>query len=332
MHERGEKKATRQCWECLKRRLVCDHTLPHCKKCLKAGRECSGYDDAKPLQWIQPGMVISRRRKKDRSPKVVYTIQSMQDGRSSPSSDTQDEEDVAVEPVNFQSMYTEWKVTTKAYDAYAGYHQGAAMHELHFKQAATSKEVARIFETYGRARIEEVVAKGSNTEAQQILRSKRDPLNRLKRLLMVLHHYDLPAYDFLSTETCAVVQAVQYCKPLAQVYHTQALFSCNHPQTYHPPRHNVDLDTNNARQHPYLPQPTRHLLPRPQPSDNIFPPARPTPPPSRNAPHHRLSLPQPLHQPPTPRYRPRNNRHQPLESVFSPWCCAKGFEPIYRAG
>jgi hypothetical protein len=219
MPERGEKKATRQCWECLKRRLVCDHTIPYCKKCQKAGRECSGYDDAKPLQWIQPGMVISRRKKNNGSPKI-YTVQSMQNGQSSPStrmpadaSPPLEEEDVVVEPVGFQSMYTEWKLTTGACNAFAGHQQGAAMHELHFKQAATSKEVARIFEEYGRAKIEEVVAKGSTTEAQQVLRSNRDPLKRLKRLLMVLHHYDLPAYDFLSTETCAVVQAVQYCKP-----------------------------------------------------------------------------------------------------------------------
>ncbi|EUC28976.1 hypothetical protein J3E72DRAFT_370895 [Bipolaris maydis] len=71
--ESGEKKATRQCWECLKRRLVCDHTLPHCKKCVKAGKECPGYDQQKPLQWVEHGKVTSRRRKRDGLPKV-YTI------------------------------------------------------------------------------------------------------------------------------------------------------------------------------------------------------------------------------------------------------------------
>lgn len=71
--ESGEERATRQCWECLKRRLVCDHTLPHCKKCIKAGKDCPGYGEQKPLQWIEPGKVTSRRRKKDSPPKV-YTI------------------------------------------------------------------------------------------------------------------------------------------------------------------------------------------------------------------------------------------------------------------
>ncbi|KAF1938743.1 hypothetical protein EJ02DRAFT_409887 [Clathrospora elynae] len=123
--EKGENKATRQCWECLKRRLVCDHTLPLCRKCEKAGRECSGYDDAKPLQWVETGMVTSRRRKKDSSNPPT------------------------------------------------------------------------------------VVSKGLHTEAAEILRSKRDPLKRLERLLGFMYQHDLPPYD-LSSETCAVVQAVQY--------------------------------------------------------------------------------------------------------------------------
>jgi hypothetical protein len=53
----------RQCWECLRRRLVCDFALPSCKKCQKAGRDCPGYNPQKPLQWIAPGKVTSRRRK-----------------------------------------------------------------------------------------------------------------------------------------------------------------------------------------------------------------------------------------------------------------------------
>jgi hypothetical protein len=79
----GEKSATRQCWECLKRRLVCDHTLPHCKKCIKAGKECPGYDEQKPLQWVEPGKVTSRRRKKDSPPKV-YTIRPIDHGPIAP--------------------------------------------------------------------------------------------------------------------------------------------------------------------------------------------------------------------------------------------------------
>ncbi|GFF85215.1 hypothetical protein IFM47457_06738 [Aspergillus lentulus] len=54
----------RQCWECHRRRLVCDFSLPGCRKCYTAGVECPGYDDKKPLKWVTTGEVTSRPRKK----------------------------------------------------------------------------------------------------------------------------------------------------------------------------------------------------------------------------------------------------------------------------
>lgn len=51
--------ATGQCWECLKRRLVCDLTRPKCRKCHENGTECSGYGK-KPLKWMQPGQTRSK--------------------------------------------------------------------------------------------------------------------------------------------------------------------------------------------------------------------------------------------------------------------------------
>ncbi|KAF2107717.1 fungal-specific transcription factor domain-containing protein [Lophiotrema nucula] len=61
--------AKRQCWECLKRRLVCDYTQPSCKKCINAGRECPGYDEKKPLKWLDPGRVTSKSKNKSRQRK-----------------------------------------------------------------------------------------------------------------------------------------------------------------------------------------------------------------------------------------------------------------------
>jgi hypothetical protein len=43
---------------------VCDFALPSCKKCQKGGKACPGYDPQKPLQWLAPGKVTSRRGKK----------------------------------------------------------------------------------------------------------------------------------------------------------------------------------------------------------------------------------------------------------------------------
>lgn len=71
-------KATQQCWGCHKRRLVCDLTLPNCNKCVKAGFECPGYDERKPLQWLEPGKVLAKSRKKDDARKKGV----FRDGRS----------------------------------------------------------------------------------------------------------------------------------------------------------------------------------------------------------------------------------------------------------
>jgi hypothetical protein len=53
----------RQCWECQRRRLVCDAGQPFCRKCHTAGVVCPGYEDKKPLKWITPGRVTSRTRR-----------------------------------------------------------------------------------------------------------------------------------------------------------------------------------------------------------------------------------------------------------------------------
>lgn len=57
----------RHCWECLRRRVVCDSTRPACNKCSKSGSQCPGYGDIKParLRWLPPGKVISRQQKKN---------------------------------------------------------------------------------------------------------------------------------------------------------------------------------------------------------------------------------------------------------------------------
>ncbi|KAK2043137.1 hypothetical protein LZ31DRAFT_524889 [Colletotrichum somersetense] len=56
-----------RCWECLRRRLVCDATKPICNKCRVAGIVCPGYDDKKPLTWLAPGRVTCRTRRKPRN-------------------------------------------------------------------------------------------------------------------------------------------------------------------------------------------------------------------------------------------------------------------------
>jgi hypothetical protein len=198
MAEKGEEKATRQCWECLKRRLVCDKTLPRCKKCQKHGRQCSGYDDAKPLQWLQPGKVTVRRRgKKNGSPSKNTT------GNTTAKS----EDDYICEPIDYEAALAGWERDWTANPR----HQVTDLHVLSFKLTAVSREAGRVFEVGGRTRIEEIVQQGLHEEAANILRSGRNPLRRLKSLLSFLKVQDVPVYDHLTDETSEVVQAVQYC-------------------------------------------------------------------------------------------------------------------------
>ncbi|RJE22437.1 C6 zinc finger [Aspergillus sclerotialis] len=59
----------RQCWECVRRRLVCDSSEAGCNKCSRAGIVCPGYNDNKPLKWLTPGKTTSLiRRHRQASP------------------------------------------------------------------------------------------------------------------------------------------------------------------------------------------------------------------------------------------------------------------------
>ncbi|KAK6204176.1 hypothetical protein LQW54_008410 [Pestalotiopsis sp. IQ-011] len=53
----------RHCWECMRRRLVCDSAPGACNKCKNRGVVCPGYDDKKPLRWLTPGKVLSKPRR-----------------------------------------------------------------------------------------------------------------------------------------------------------------------------------------------------------------------------------------------------------------------------
>ena len=75
----------RPCWECLRRRLVCDCTRPTCRKCVKTGIVCPGYGNAKPLKWIAPGSVTFRRRR-DVPTRSLPSVSPPDDGSSPKSS------------------------------------------------------------------------------------------------------------------------------------------------------------------------------------------------------------------------------------------------------
>jgi hypothetical protein len=239
----GEEKATRQCWECLKRRLVCDHSIPHCKKCQKAGKECPGYDKQKPLQWVQPGKVTSRRGKKDSPPKlyVVPTREAPEVDRqdpkqtksfcitSAPGSDLTDislvaslpENEISIDRTQNQTFFDyihsqrfftcsrstredEWGYLAEDFEE-------KASRELAHYNADMADKIYSLFTIGNRHDIEDVLAKGSQDDAARMVGGEQNPLERLDRLLRFLKMQDVPNYTHLRCDTNEIVQSVKYC-------------------------------------------------------------------------------------------------------------------------
>ncbi|CAN9147565.1 unnamed protein product [Alternaria alternata] len=239
----GERIADRQCWECLKRRLVCDRTLPLCKKCPKAGKECPGYNEQKPLQWLEPGKVSLRPRKRNSPPKK-FTFRPRTSGTSAAivesvpvaapcePSEPGLAESISQEPclTLAYTLFERSPITSEAIELYESHlasllvqeDRAAWWHDLdvekrvkHITLMATEAAAAsgvgeRIMRIGNQDQIKEVVERGQYWEAAALLQSNRDPLAKIQRLLRVMQVNKLPSYDFLSDETCEVVHAVNY--------------------------------------------------------------------------------------------------------------------------
>ncbi|KAL5439861.1 hypothetical protein PMIN07_004876 [Paraphaeosphaeria minitans] len=187
-------RATRQCWECLKRRLVCDYTLPHCKKCVKRGKECPGYDAQKPLQWVEPGKVTSRKRTKpSKNSQLDLQVRSR------------------VRPMGDSSSDSGWSIETVKSEV----EDQDAQKELHYiyqkamADVQTIEDVDKILHIESQDRIEEIVSKGLGHEAARILKMEKDPLKGLRRVLLFMKLEQLPVYRFRN-DTSEVVQAINY--------------------------------------------------------------------------------------------------------------------------
>ncbi|KAF1978820.1 hypothetical protein BU23DRAFT_524363 [Bimuria novae-zelandiae CBS 107.79] len=190
------RKAKRQCWECLKRRLVCDYTMPHCKKCLKRGlKECPGYDAQKPLQWVEPGKITSRERTKPskHSNLVLPVLQSRPPPMRESSSDTSGSRRTT------RSDETDWFEQQEL----------LLMYQKAFADLQSLDQVDQIMMLENRDKIEEVLRKGSKDEASKMLKMEKDPLKGLRRVLRYIRLEKLPTYN-LQSDTSEVVQAIQY--------------------------------------------------------------------------------------------------------------------------
>jgi hypothetical protein len=230
----SENKAPRQCWECLKRRLVCDRTLPHCRKCQKLGKDCLGYEEQKPLQWVQPGKVTSRRRKNDSAP-TVYAITLREVSRSNSSeADTGVQyspvklppSDVAARSLPKQQFFAPWTSTVEEkWGCLAENHEENVSREHAFMDASSRGTLDTIFAIGGRSQLERIVQNGLHEEAAHMMSAESQPLERLERILRIMESFDIPDYKYLVSDTNVVVQAVNYCTSFTwasshHAYHT----------------------------------------------------------------------------------------------------------------
>lgn len=55
----------RKCWECRRRRRVCDMNSPACQQCQKDGIACSGYGKNKPVTFLPIGAKNRQKRGED---------------------------------------------------------------------------------------------------------------------------------------------------------------------------------------------------------------------------------------------------------------------------
>lgn len=92
------------CWECRRRRWVCDSAEPSCTACKKAGIKCPGYGEVKPVTFLPPGQVLSRpRRRPRRNNNPVYRVASP--GQSAITDQNSNPDDIeALQAMNMKAL------------------------------------------------------------------------------------------------------------------------------------------------------------------------------------------------------------------------------------
>lgn len=212
--QNGDIKAKRQCWECQKRRLVCDLTLPSCTKCIKAGKTCPGYNEQKPLRWNQTGQVTSKQKKKNAHPKIYslsFQTKDIQIRTKVELAVTDAPNEVVMErnEALLDILSSKWGGREGPWtDKMSKNFQGPAI-ELYYEHVQALLDIT--FRQGKRRVVEEIVERGLRGEAESMLPNVPHPLKALGYLLQYVRSNDLPIYHGLATETSEVVQAIDYC-------------------------------------------------------------------------------------------------------------------------
>ncbi|KAL4895285.1 hypothetical protein BDV59DRAFT_152674 [Aspergillus ambiguus] len=92
-------KPQRPCWECRRRRLVCDISIPECNKCRASGVDCPGYGKHKPLRWLTPGKVRSRTNQRKRTDSGQKDVSSLKHELKTGSPSCSGDDEVSTEQI-----------------------------------------------------------------------------------------------------------------------------------------------------------------------------------------------------------------------------------------
>lgn len=121
---------------------------------------------------------------------------------------------------------TSWSIETIGSEEESKADQEESRNLYHKKLADVRKveDIDEIMHFASQDKIEEIVSKGLVQEAARILKLEKDPLKGLRRVLRYLRLEQIPTYN-LQSDTCEVVQAIDYCMPNSPPYDTKHIVS-----------------------------------------------------------------------------------------------------------
>ncbi|KAI4700521.1 hypothetical protein J4E81_003482 [Alternaria sp. BMP 2799] len=214
-----------------------------------------GYSDQKPLQWVEPGHVTIRPKKKKKKECRLPTS-AIREGKPEKLAPIISNEPFTAPEVSRDACLPEilgeggcsWPVSeelqldpeeselskSQLANALAQEDKPAWWRDSETKQQVDPIEPLaveagagcgvgeRIMCIGNKDQIKEVVERGQHWEAALLLQSNQRPLAKIRRLLQIMEMNRLPSYDFLSDETHDVVQAINYYNRL-KIYHYRGL-------------------------------------------------------------------------------------------------------------
>ncbi|KAJ5152016.1 hypothetical protein N7492_010311 [Penicillium capsulatum] len=130
----------RHCWECLRRRLVCDFEVPGCKRCAKSGVDCPGYGETPPMRvkWIGAG----KPKTKAKAQQHKGASNSPKSGNAGPKSTSPEESHAESPVVNLNQSDDIQKLTLRGSNLKTDFH--ALIDSVEYYNSCIYPELANV--------------------------------------------------------------------------------------------------------------------------------------------------------------------------------------------